>query len=341
MNRLVSLVALVAVLAGAFWLSRPDQITAEEDPMAQTTPPSDETIRADADAAYADGPQSLRDLSFSIQKGETPDPLLLENIGPAALNQIYQSPATGQRHLLTDAVMTRNLGAMQALIAAGADPNIFDSFIGFHLVTSIVEVRMVPFNDYSANTPFLQAYIDGGGDIEAPEPNGTASLLGVAIGSNNLEGSLQLLDAGADLWRGAVVDGHEYNAPIKNLSTSVVEPVAAEMMFRIVVAGHFSDAAPGQVGPIADNVSSLLADTIDDPGPRGKAQSWRMQQILTAIFDNSSVSPSGQAQKLLETRIPDVDGGWFMGPNQLHVAADFPEGEITSGEIIWSDEAQQ
>ena len=286
---------------------------------------------------YSDGPEDIRAIAARIRAGESLDPSVLERVGPDALSRAYHSEEHQRFYLLHDTLLHRNPAAAEALVAAGADVNYDNHLMVFSALRMRDGPSLRPFPDYSPGIPFLRLYLENGGDPNAQASRYNSDLTTLTWANNNLEGILVLLEGNADPWlQLPFPEGHLMRSFFDSLAFSSSGIVSGEIMFRIAHAGHFEGATPEQLQIVFDSFERTLRDLEGTRNRRQLQAAWYRQTILDAITETTGAPLPPALARLMETRVPDEYGGWWMRPDQIRSGDEYTGGEITPGTLIWT-----
>lgn len=193
---------------------------------------------------------------LTLRAGDVPDMDALRNLGPALNEKYGASPAAdgsySRRYTLLDhALIFANLEGVEALLAAGADPN----FSGFQFANAALPGHGgAP--DWSISVQFLQPYLDLGGRDDYAMPNDPYPMVSLAFSAGNYDGAKVLLAAGADPWmpiRGLTPDrppsGRDLY-PILKVSGARAESLTFLIWFQ--ESGHLDTAPSALVAQFYD-----------------------------------------------------------------------------------------
>lgn len=100
-----------------------------------------------------------------------------------------------QINILEHAVRSGNLQAVRAVLEAGHDPNL----AGFEFARASAPNPTGP-PDWSTSPPFLEAYLEFGGNPDYPTADSPFPMISRAGSAGNFEGVKLLLSRGADPW---------------------------------------------------------------------------------------------------------------------------------------------
>lgn len=148
-------------------------------------------------------PRIYREIVAQVLSGGVPDLERLSGLG-SGLEQSYgirPQPADGgfqyQRriNILEHALRAGNLEAVRAVLEAGHDPNL----AGFGFARAAAPNPTGP-PDWSTSPPFLEAYLEYGGNPDYATQTDSYPLIKVAGVSGNFDGVKVLLAGGADPW---------------------------------------------------------------------------------------------------------------------------------------------
>ena len=333
MKRIAIVLALLLAVALGMQM-----VSSKENGMSETV---DTELRAEIEARYSNAPEEIRAVARVIVTGGVPDAEQLRAIGPEALSQHYLTTDNQRVSLLNDTMVAAkppNAAAAEALVAAGADVTYSDNLMVFNALRLRKPSRPVPFFDFSPGIPFLRLYLENGGDPNATFKRGNFGTTALERANNNLEGILLLLEHGADPWFQAtgMVTDRLMDSFFVWLGSGTAHSVTAETFFRIAHAGHFKGATAEQLEPIFAFFERVISEDIGSRDPRDLLTVWQMQTIVDAIVETSGVTlPPGLAT-LMQERVPDQYGGWWMRPDQLHSGDEFVGPMITHGTLIWT-----
>ncbi len=298
------------------------------------------SIPSEIQAAYPNASLEVQKIAADIHAGQVPAKTLLDSVGNDALNTAYGAPDRASSILLNDTLLQENFPAAQALVAAGANVRYARDLMVFNALDMRQGRRAVPFADYSPGIPFLQLYLENGGDPDAQYFRDNSGRLALLHSPDNLEGMLMLLDFGADPWREAKTpQGTNARSFYDTYAFSASGIVSSEILFRIAHAGHFAGQASDQIQTIYDDFERSLSAKAGSTHTDDLHAVWRRQTILDAIIATSGVAPSASLAGLLENRVSDVYGGWQMRPDQLYSGEEFIGPAISHGTLIWTHTA--
>lgn len=311
--------------------------------------PMDEEDWKAFDIRWAHAPENIRGLARLIAGGGVPEAVALEEIGAAALSRGYPAPeldferngqaVTYLSTLLQEAVLSYNLEATRTLLAAGADPDVYNSEVLFLAVEQ--RTRGAPnimlFPDFDEMLPFLRLYLEAGADVNARRYGLPKTPLDHAHIMSNLGAILLLLEFGADPWlRPVYLDGYRPYSIMKSLAFSSLNGATAEIMFRIARAKHLpqgSDTAEREVLKELEDVVEMIEG---GTGPQARHDAWRMDQLLYVM---GYALERREEFDALRKRLPafdyQADGGWYLAEDEVHSRYDAPLSTPDGGSEIW------
>lgn len=305
-----------------------------------------EQLQAEVAFDYADASEDIRTIALAIRMGDVPDAALLTKIGSESLSakylsEVYSGNLVTPRYLLND-TMTQadppNVAAAQALVKAGADVNYDNNLMVFNALALTQGPTVKPFPDYSPGIPFLRLYLENGGDPNAQFMIGNSGRIALSKAHTNLEGILLLLEHGADPWLQA--PSLNTDKPMRNYFDSLAggtgNGIVAEIMFRIAYEGYFKGATLEQLSTIFNRYQKWLDEIEGSENSRDLRQAWQFQAILDAIVGTTGVTLPPDLAQLMESRIPDQYGGWWLRPDQIRSGDEFVGATITDGTLIWT-----
>lgn len=299
---------------------------------------------------WAHAPETIKELARLIADGGKPETETLDAIGATALSYGYPVPEldferNGQKitylsTLLQEAVLAYNLGATRALLAAGADPDVYNGEVLFLAVEQKTHgaPNIMLFPDHDEMLPFLRLYLEAGADVNARRygflPRTPLSLTGLL---DNLGAMLMLLEFEADPWLRFEVRPDIYRRSLMlTLASGSLNSATGEVLFRIARAKHLpqgSDAAEQEVlKKLEDVVEMIEAGT----GPQARHGAWRMDQLLYVM---GNALERREQFNALRKRLPafdyQADGGWNLAEDEVHSRYDAPLSFPDGGPEIW------
>lgn len=299
---------------------------------------------------WANAPEEIRELARRIAQGETPSATELEGVGAEALSKGYPAQeldrewdgtfVAWQSTLLKEAVWAYNLPATQALLAAGADPNVDHGSVLFIAIRQ--RTRGAPnfsaFPDFDEMTPFLHAYLEAGANPNVQEFGfRTTTPIDDAYGENNLAAMLLLLEFQADPWlKMPDQEGYVPESLMESLASSSSNGAVAEILFRLARSGHLPKGPDDQLDEVYRQMESKFERLDDEPGPRSRHRAWRFDQLF---FWLGSAFDQPEKYQNLRKRLPafdyQADGGWYLAEGEVHSPPDEPLVLPDGGTEIW------
>lgn len=292
-------------------------------------------------------------IAAQIAQGAVPDPDLMSTLSVEALNREYGTVATGDaapgygHSLLREAVVSRNLGAADALIAAGADPFFNDNEMAYLAVKMKTAANPeVWWPDFSLGTGFLERWLAAGGDPNAANRyyGRTGNLL-VAADPMNLQGILVLLEAGTDPWHaepvilGGVPQDDTWS-PFFELHANVTL-ISSEMNFRIAQAGLYRGGTPDQhAALVAEYDVGIRNILVGGSGPARDRKAWGVQKALGQIVPMLRVEPTTAMRGILAEDLSGADAGFWLGPGDIrspNTPAQYMRSDNQWGTERWDD----
>lgn len=270
-------------------------------------------------------------LAAQIVRGEIPDRIVLDGMSSEALNRQYGevAPATSGflygHALLREAVVSRNLPASQALIAAGADPFFNDNEMAYLAVQmKIVTQRALWWPDFTPGIEFLNLWLQSGGNPNALNDYyaKTGNLL-IAADPMNLEGILVLHAAGTDPWfeKPVVLGGilqEDTWASFYQLHANVTL-TSSELAFRVARSGFYKGGTEQQHSDLlAEYDVGIRNILLGGSGPERDRLAWGVQKALNAVLPAMNAAPTSAIQSILNEDFPDVDAGFWLAEDEIH-----------------------
>ena len=312
--------------------------------------PMDEEDWKAFESRWVHAPENIKELARLIASGNIPDPDVLDMIGAEALSQGYPAPEldferNGQKvifmaTLLQEAVLAYNLEATKALLAAGADPDVYNSEVLFLAIEQ--KTRGAPnimmFPDHDEMLPFLRLYLEAGANVNARRygflPRAPLSHSNIM---SNLGGMLLLLEFGADPWLRFEVSPDIYRRSVMlSLSSGSLNSAAAEMLFRIARSNHLPQGSDTAEREILKELEDIVERIEGGTGPKARHKAWRMDQLLYVM---GYALERREEFNALRERLPDfdyqADGGWYLAKDEVHSRYDAPLPVPDKGPEIW------
>lgn len=156
--------------------------------------------------------------------------------------------------LLDHALMSGNLPATTAILQAGHNPNL----AGAEFAKAAAPAPSGP-PDWSTSPPFLQAYLDHGGNPDYPSDNTARPMISMAAAVGNYEGVKFLLSNGADPWIEVRGTGWPDNPPPASLRVRAVPdmlkggPAQLDLFIWLHEAGIMQAAPPAMQALVYDD----------------------------------------------------------------------------------------
>lgn len=326
------IVALSAALLGIFvllvapaWLRTPADTSTERSPV-KAAPERVKSIMTQ----FEEADETIQTLATQIAGGESPDQKILDGLSREELSREYGQIATataasGFGHsLLREAVVSRNLPAAQALIAAGADPFFNDNEMAF-LAVQMKKPTQRPlwWPDFSPGIDFLNLWLQSGGNPNALNDYyaKTGNLLS-AVDPMNLEGVLVLLNAGTDPWfeKPVVLGGVAQNDtwPSFYHMHANVTLTSSELAFRIASAGFYKGGTQEQhAALLAEYDVGIKNILIGGSGPARDRLAWGLQKALKPVLKAMNAAPTSAMQSILAEDLSDVEAGFWLAEGEI------------------------
>ena len=284
---------------------------------------------------FAGASGDILDLAGRIAHGESPTSEELAALGPDRLRQEYSRTAPENiapefgHSLLREAVISRNLPAASALIAAGADPFFNENELAYLAVRMANRTaESVWWPDYSTGASFLRLWLQAGGDPNAANRYyGHSGNLLVSADPMNLEGILMLLEAGTDPWysKQVVLNGVPREQRHDNFFEILanVAITSSELNFRIAEAGLYRGGSADQHRTLLDRFDMGLRNVlIGGSGPRFLREVWGLQMALGRILPALGLEPTSPMQEILSVPVPVEFAGFWLKPGELRSPQD-------------------
>ncbi len=275
---------------------------------------------------FPDAPDAVTDVAAVIVEGATPTPEQIAALGDdldRSFSMPFPSDAPLFGHtLLRQAVLSRNFGAAEALVAAGANPRFNSDEMAFLAVTYHTEGWRVWFPDYRPGMEFLNLWLASGGSPKATNAHysSTGDIL-LATPRDNLEAVLALLAAGADPWAqykphdAAPDDDFVFASYFEGLANANL--VSSEVAFRIAQEGHFTGGPDKVVDEIVASYERVADQYIDASGPSDQAAAWGLQMALKPVFEQLGRTPGEAVSAVLAQELLEGAGGFFLAPGEV------------------------
>lgn len=311
--------------------------------------PMDEEDWKAFESRWVHAPKNIKELARLIASGDTPDPDILDMIGAEALSHGYPAPEldferNGQKvtfmaTLLQEAVLAYNLGATKALLAAGADPDVYNSEVLFLAIEQ--KTRGAPnimmFPDHDEMLPFLRLYLEVGANVNARRFGLPKTPLDRSHILSNLGAMLLLVEFGADPWlRPVYSDGYKPYSVIKELAFGSQNDATAEMLFRIARTKHLPQGSDEAEQEILKELEDAVERIEGGTGPKARHKAWRMDQLLYVL---GYALERREEFNALRERLPafdyQADGGWYLAKDEVHSRYDAPLPVPDKGSEIW------
>ena len=317
--RILPIAAGVLLVAGIAFFMRPvadvpvvDVTQAQEEEAAMA-----EQIKVNVAARFGDAPEGVAAIAETIMLGQELDPTIVAALSPEELNASYSLPFPEKQPLyghtlLREAVVSGNVAAAGALVAAGANPAFNDNEMPHIAVKRVEGNRNLAFGDYATGNALVQVWLDAGGDPNVHNAfyGGVGPLL-VTAPMNNLEGLMLLLKAGADPWgRVSLSATHKSFTFMSDFSNANL--IANEVMFRLANDGLIGPGPAEEVATLIEDYERVSGNYVGSTGPANLATMWRMQKAIGALYPVLDATPAGDTAVLMSTEIPaDVAGFWL------------------------------
>jgi len=350
---------VVAVLALAFWpvsftrLSPPSAVSLPtpglQAPLAKV-PPMTDPAQAQHLARWAAAPEAIRTLAERIAAGQLPPKERLQTLGPEALSRGYPAPELDfirndqpvayMATLLQEAVLADNLQALEALLAAGADPDVNHGEVLFLAMAhrSADAPALAAFPDFDRGLAFLAACFAAGANPNTRRYGiDEDTLLGFALGERNLGGLLMALRAGADPWvRIPYPDGSERESVIEELAFGAAAGTSSEVLFRLARSGDLRPGPAPQIDQVFAALSEVVSDFATGTGPEARHTAWRLDMLLRVLGPALGRRDAAEALRKGLTRFEaQADGGWYLAETEQHSPPDAPLSLPEKGDRIW------
>jgi hypothetical protein len=281
---------------------------------------------------FPDAPPPVLAVAEAIIAGQVPDPAVLATIAPEDLNRSWSAvlpdsdPEIGHT-LLRQAVMSRNVPAVEDLLAAGADPFFNANEMAFRVIRMsdpAAPARWFP--DYRTGNTLLALWIAAKGDVNATGRPSFATGTLLADTGDNLEAALMLLAAGADPWRRVLVDTTSGGTEIYSDSFAHLHANAnlqsSEIAFRGALVGAYRNGPPDQVERLIFLYDRTAAQYVGSTGPENLHIIWGMQMALRPILEQTGAAPTPAIARLLDTPIPPDVGGFWLARDEVRSPPD-------------------
>lgn len=231
-RKIPALVLMAAVVSAALLWIGLHEVQAQ---MTGSTPQTDRL--------FAEAPADVRAIAERIERGDSVSAAEI-----AALDMDVNARHGDDITLLFHAVASANIEAVDALLAAGADPRMTDKSTGserdfiFYLGSP-----GGPLLDMDGLTALIQAYLRNGGDPRVRLRGKSAETLVSAVAlAENLEGVRILLEAGADPWAWDLYEGAPRGTMMSRLAASGT-PESFDLLNALVDEGWFLDVEPARL----------------------------------------------------------------------------------------------
>lgn len=299
---------------------------------------------------FPNAPGPVQAVAATIMAGQVPTPEMLGAVMPEDLGRSWSPaypdmPEMGHT-LLRQAIVSRNVPAAEALIAAGADP-FFNAHEMAFLALATPEDRpdgwRYWFADHSTGNAFLSQWIVAGGDVNTSghAAVSTGPLLTQTAG--NLEAILMLLEAGADPWRRdlkrVTSSGTRIYSRSFFLDHANASEISGEIAFRVALLGHYRNGPPEMVDELIFLYDRTAAQYLGTTGPENLHVIWCIQKVLPLILEQTGREPTPAIAALLATPIPEGIGGFWLAPGEIRSPME-PDQRVRSdnqrGRELWS-----
>ena len=325
---------------------------APEVPVAEpgeVSEPMSEEERKAFETRWAHAPETIRELARLIAEGGVPEAARLEAIGPAALSRGYPAPEldfvrndqpiTYLSTLLQEAVLAYNLEATRALLAAGADPDVYNSEVLFLAIKQ--KTRGAPhimlFHDFDEMLPFLRLYLEAGANPNARRYGLPKTPLWLARSNKNLGAILMLLEFGADPWLKLEVRPTIYKRSVlASLAGGSLNKATGEILFRIARSNHLPQGSDADEQKVLKELEGAVEMVEGGTGPQARHDAWRLDQLFYVLGYALERRDEFDA---LRKRLPafdyQADGGWYLAEDEIHSRYDAPLPVPDRGSEIW------
>jgi len=288
-------------------------------------------------------PQEVRDVLTALYNNATPDIEALKALGRDKMEFILR-PVKMPPHstILNEAVRQSNYRWVKALLEAGADPNGSGSLMAYtaskdvwHPSSSWAHM----FMDGSPAVPFLELYLEYGGDLNTTADGGYGNSPMINASFNNLAARVFLLERGADPWLTRQAPKPR-NFKYTMLGRRVFSSLSSdnnEEMYIIIKRGLFRmPPQPVYYPMVHDHYLKVLEMRSDATGPERRHKLWTLQRVVNALIAIKAFEPSPRMLELLASNpIPDDEGGWILREGQLHQDYDDPRVGWVLGSEVW------
>jgi len=304
----------------------------------------EEDAIAHAENVGPNAPQDLRDVLVALYRNAPPDIEALKALDRDQMELVLYRKKGLPPHstLLNEAVLQSNYRWTKALLEAGADPNGSGSLMAYTASDNIWHPSSGPINvfrDGSPAVPFLELYLEYGGEIDTTAEGGygTGSLISAPF--NNLAARVFLLERGADPWITSFVPKPR-NFDLNMMGGLISGSLSSnnnEEMYIIIKRGLFRMPPQPVYYPLVhDNYLDNLETLSDASGPERRHKLWTLQRVVNALIAIKAFDPSPRMRELLASNpIPDNEGGWILREGQLHQDYDDPHMGWFLGSEVW------
>lgn len=312
-----------------------------------------QTIEKQVRSRFQDAPDYVIDLGVKISNPDVSLTTYSDDILALSSEDINKS--WGQTHpdsnpdfahtLLREAVISGNTGAAALLLDRGASVEYNQNEMPFQASSLVFDKREYNlwFPDYRTGSKFLRMWLDRGGD-----PNVTHPLYGNGIGRllnhvpiYNLESTLALLDAGADPWSPFEVRAEDgaflYEQPSYFKTLATANKIQAEVSFRIALEGHYKNGPKEEVEDLVRTYERLAAAYVDAKTKVELETAWTLKRSMGMIYEEMNQTPGPKTQNLINRRIQDNIGGFFLAPDEIRSPNSFDQ-RVSNREEQFGDE---
>ena len=304
----------------------------------------EEDAIAHADNVGPNAPQDVRDVLVALYRNAPPDTEALQALGRDKMETLLYRKKGLPPHstLLNEAVLQSNYRWTKALLEAGADPNRSGSLMAYTASQDVWHPSSPMthmFMDGSPAVPFLELYLEYGGDLNTTGDGGYGNSPLIGASFNNLAARIFLLERGADPWLTArEIEPIEFDSPM--LGKLIFGSLASdnnEEMYIIIKRGLFRmPPQPVYYPMVHDHYLKVLEMLSDATGPERRHELWTVQRVVNTLIAIKAFEPSPRMLELLASNpIPDEEGGWVLREGQLHQDYDDPHMGWFLGNEVW------
>lgn len=323
MRKTAITLVLAFALGSVGWLFLQPRLP-EGDQSAATLPqPKDDQMTLDLNLGFPGAPADVAAIATDIMQGKVPDAGALQALGREKLNASWSHPfpqdfPTAGHSLLRQAVVSMNLNAAKALVAAGADPFYNGNELPFQAIKMSTGTQSVWYPDYALGTEFLSFWLTLGGGSNAECPLWLGGPILYSVPSDNLEAVLFLIKAGADPWFNPTPpDDPNYFYDNFYMNLANASRNSTELAFRIAEQDLYRRADPEKAAALIAAYEAVAEQYKTASGPEDLRDVWGLQMALKEILPQLEVSPTGAIAEMMAVDVPPDIGGFFLAKGEL------------------------